>query len=96
MSEKVLQQDVHAGEKEHKHLALTKIVKINLNKDIDDDETIEYSPAYINTSYLTNGGPEHNMQFQITSIYVFLEIVYYKILITSHFMSFSFHFKEYL
>lgn len=71
MSTKVLQQGVHTGERQNKQLALTKIVKINLNKDIDDDETIEYSPAYINASYLTNGGPEHNMQFQITSIYDF-------------------------
>jgi len=84
MAEENLHKTILAGEGEHKHLALTKVIKINLNKDIDDHETIEYSPAYLNTSCLTNSGSEQNVQFQITS--KFFETVKYRMFIISNFI----------
>lgn len=70
MTEEISQESIVSGEMDHKHLALTKVIKTNLNKNIDD-ESVEYSPAYINSFCSKNNGAEHRVQFQITSIYNF-------------------------
>lgn len=62
----------NSGKSTNKHLALTKIVKIDLTKDVDDDEGIEYAPAYIcttNTCVLNSGVASQGIQFQLLSMF---------------------------
>lgn len=54
-----------------KRLTLIKIVRVNLNKENDDetnDDSIEYSPAYIfttNTCVVNGGAAAQRIQFQL-------------------------------
>lgn len=80
-----LQQSNH-GMAINKRLTLTKIIKIDLNKENDDNNdecsTIEYSPAYIfatNTSTLNCGTASQGVQFQFFGMFaVFNHNYFYK------------------
>jgi hypothetical protein len=67
----------------NKRLTLTKIIKIDLSKendDNDDESTVEYSPAYIfatNTSTLNCGTASQGVQFQFFGMFVVFNHYYF-------------------
>lgn len=75
-----IQEMNNSGKNINKHLALTKIVKIDLTKDVDSDDDIEYSPAYIctmNTCVMNSGTVSQQIQFQLLSM--FNLIIFFKL-----------------
>lgn len=55
----------------NKRLALIKIVKVDLTKENDNDEDIEYSPAYISTTNncVNSGTVSSDIHFQLLGMF---------------------------
>lgn len=70
-----LHPTINTSKSNNKRLALTKIIKIDLNKENDsesNDENIEYSPAYIsttNTCVVDSGAASQEIQFQLLGMF---------------------------